>query len=353
MAHRAMPRKEGRKRVRITTMIRCAAILLLVACTACRKELYYHDDDHALTVKVYAVTSWKQEWERTHSYNWKESWLDEFRYTYDALRPDKATGIKATVYGDDGYSGKLHLPAEGGKLPLREGKHAVLLYNNDTEYIVFDGLSASTSATATTRTLTRASLGTLHKGERTINQPDQLYAHYLEECTGEKTLEKVELPVTMHPLTYTYLIRYKFSKGLKYVALTRGALAGMAEKVYLNDGRTGSETATILFDCSQTDFGADVCMKCFGVPNYPGDHNTRADGTPAYYTLNLEVRLNNGKVLNYEFDVTDQVNAQPRGGVITVDGIEVDDEDGMAGSGGFDVTVDGWGDYMDIPLPLG
>lgn len=127
----------------------------------------------------------------------------------------------------------------------------------------------------------------------------------------------------------------------------------MAEKVYLNDGRTGSETATILFDCSQTDFGADVCMKCFGVPNYPGDHYTRADGTPAYYTLNLEVRLNNGKVLNYEFDVTDQVNAQPRGGVITVDGIEVDDEDGMAGSGGFDVTVDGWGDYMDIPLPLG
>lgn len=113
MAHRTMPRKEGRKRVRITTMIRCAAILLLVACTACRKELYYHDDDHALTVKVYAVTSWKQEWERTHSYNWKESWLDEFRYTYDALRPDKATGIKATVYGDDGYSGELHLPAEG------------------------------------------------------------------------------------------------------------------------------------------------------------------------------------------------------------------------------------------------
>lgn len=93
-------------------------------------------------------------------------------------------------------------------------------------------------------------------------------------------------------------------------------------------------------------------MYCFGVPNYPGDHYTRADGTPAYYTLNLEVLLNNGKLLSYEFDVTDQVNAQPRGGVITVEGIEVSDEDGMEGSGGFDVTVDGWGDYVDIPLPL-
>lgn len=336
-----------------TTMIRCVfATLLLFACTGCRKELCYNHDEHALTVKLYAVADWEQEWERTYDYNWKESWLDEFRYEYDELRPDKADGIKAIAYGSNDYYSELNLPAEGGKLPISEGKYSVLLYNNDTEYIVFDGLSASISATATTRTVTRSTLKELHSNERTMNQPDQLYGCYIDECIGEKTLEKIEQPVTMRPLTYTYLVRYKFSKGLKYVALARGALAGMAEKVYLNDGHTGGEAATILFDCELTDFGADVCMYCFGVPNYPGDYYTRADGTPAYYTLNLEVLLNNGKLLSYEFDVTDQVNAQPRGGVITVEGIEVSDEDGMEGSGGFDVTVDGWGDYVDIPLPL-
>lgn len=33
-------------------------------------------------------------------------------------------------------------------------------------------------------------------------------------------------------------------------------------------------------------------------------------------------------------------------------GIEVSDEDG-ANAGGFDVDVDDWGDFIDIPIPLG
>ena len=102
-----------------------------------------------------------------------------------------------------------------------------------------------------------------------------------------------------------------------------------------------------------TDWGVETQMQSFGVPNYPGDHYTRADGSSAHYLLNLEVRLQNGKILSYEFDVTDQVNGQPRGGVISVDGIVVSDEDGTEGSGGFDVDVDGWGDQIDIPLPIG
>lgn len=326
----------------------------------CRKDLCYNHDEHSPTVKVYAVADWELEWERTHHlegtpmsfYSWEDLWQDIFRYTYDELRPQPATGIRAIAYGTDDYYSEANLPSEGGRLPLREGEHTVLLYNNDTEYIIFDSLRVFTSAIATTRTVARSSLAELHSGERTMNQPDQLFGCYLEECIGEKTLEKVELPVTLRPLTYTYLIRYEFSKGLEYVALARGALAGMAEKVYLNDGHTDGSAATLLFDCELTDFGADVRMQSFGVPNYPGDHYTRADGAPAYYTLNLEVRLNNGKMLSYDFDVTDQVNAQPRGGVITVSGIEVSDEDGTEGGGGFDVSVDDWGEWVDVPLPL-
>ena len=46
------------------------------------------------------------------------------------------------------------------------------------------------------------------------------------------------------------------------------------------------------------------------------------------------------------------VQAQPRGGVIQVTDIVVSDEDGQGGNGGFDVSVDGWEDQIDIPLPL-
>ena len=60
----------------------------------------------------------------------------------------------------------------------------------------------------------------------------------------------------------------------------------------------------------------------------------------------------NGKFKTFEFDVTDQVTEQPRGGVIVVKDIEISDEEGTEGSGSFDVTVDGWGEYIDVELPL-
>ena len=98
------------------------------------------------------------------------------------------------------------------------------------------------------------------------------------------------------------------------------------------------------------DFGAEAQIRSFGVPNHiDGGYLARAG---AHYALNLEVRLTNGKFKTFEFDVTDQVAGQPRGGVIVVSGISVSDEEGDEGSGSFDVTVDGWGEYVDIELPL-
>lgn len=328
-------------------------VLLLLTATGCRKDLCYNHDEHSESVKVYVNAEWEQEWERPYDLNWPELWPERWTYAYDDLRPQPAQGIRTIVYQANGNSSEHNLSSQGGRLPIPAGTHDVLFYNNDTEYIVFDQLSASATATATTRTVTRASLTELHAGERTVNQPDQLYGCFDEEYTAEETYDPVEYPVVMRPLTYTYYIRYWFSSGLEHVALARGALAGMAESVYLSDGHTDYGAATVLFDASLTEWGAEAQMQTFGVPNFPGDHYTRADGTPAQYTLNLEVRLNNGKMLNYNFDVTAQVNAQPRGGVIIVTNIEVSDEDAAGSTGGFDVTVDGWGEWIDIPLPLG
>ncbi len=324
------------------------AVLLLAAC---RKDLCYDHEKHALSVKTDVAADWEQEWERTYRVDWKNNWKEEWSREYDELRPSKATGIRALVYQTDGRYVENNLNADGGRLPMEEGIQALLFYNNDTEYIVFGDLSSSVSASVTTRTLTRGNFQSLHANERTVNQPDQLYGSYIEEYEAQRTLESVSLPVTLRPLTYTYMIRFEFSAGLKYVALARGALAGMAESVYLQDGHTGAKTATVMFDCTLEDFGVEALVKTFGVPNYPGDHYTRVDGENRY-TLNLEVRLSNGKIKNFEFDVTDQVASQPRGGVLIVNDVEISDEEGQEGSGAFDPTVEGWGDYIDIPLPI-
>lgn len=336
-------------------MIRLDRILICLLAVSwlsgCRKDICYDHDEHSFSVKLYAVTLWEQEWERPYDYDWKENWPYGLDRTYDDLRPEIPEGITAKVYGDDNYRTEAFYDTEGGKLPLKEGNNSILMYNNDTEYIILNGFGASKTATATTRTLSRASYQPLHEGERTVNQPDLLYGHFIENYQAVKSFEKVQLPVEMHPLVYTYVVKFTVTKGLKYLALARGAMAGMAEKVYLNDGHTDESAATVLFDCEKTDFGAVAYVKSFGVPNYPGDHYTKADGTPVSYKLNLEMKLKNGNLKSVNFDITSQMKGQPRGGVIQVTGIEISDEEG-AGGGGFDVDVDGWGNIVDIPVDI-
>ena len=103
-------------------------------------------------------------------------------------------------------------------------------------------------------------------------------------------------------------------------------------------------------DCTVEDFGMQAFVRSFGIPGFPNEHYTTK--SPNSYSLNLEVRLKNGIIKSFDFDVTDQVAAQPQGGVIIVDGIEISDEEGESGGSGFDVDVDDWGEYEDIELPL-
>lgn len=333
----------------LASLLLCA----LVLCTACRKELCYTHDQHSESVKVEAAITWECEWERDYGHDWEHEWEADWHCRYDDLLPQAGEGVRVMVYREGGSYAEGNLSATGGRLPLQEGRQSILFYNNDTEYLVFNNLTAVVSASATTRTLTRSSFQAMHGEERTINQPDELYGHYEEDYWAEPTLLPVQLPVRMQPLVYTYLVRYEFAKGLQHVALARGALAGMAGCVYLKDGHTEDDVATILYDCTLQDYGAEAQVKTFGAPNCPGDHYTRADGSSARFSLNLEVRLKNGKMKTFEFDVTSQVLDQPRGGVIVVEGLEVTDEEGAAGSGGgFDTEVTDWGDYVDIPLPL-
>lgn len=189
------------------------------------------------------------------------------------------------------------------------------------------------------------------KGEPTVTMPDMLYGNYNEKYTSERTNETPEMKVTMHPMVFKYLVRYEFSKGLEYVGLVRGALSGMASAVYMHSGRTSSEAATLLYDCSLTPWGAQAIVTSFGVPDWPNALYQPTRGQRSY-ALNLEVRLKNGKIKNFDFDVTKQVEAQPQGGVIVVKGLEITDEEGKEGSSGFDVKVEGWGEFNDIIIPL-
>lgn len=322
------------------------------------KSLCFDHAEHAPKSRMHIEALYEKEWQYTYegSTDWKNfpEWYETFNVEYDTLRPGIPNGLRVQVYNSDGSDEIHNLAPAGGTVYMRPGQHSLLFYNNDTEYIVFNEMQSFASARATTRARTRATyFGNSYmetKSENTVNQPDMLYGSYIDSCVAEMSSVAEILPVTMHPLVFTYLVRYEFSHGVEYVSLARGALAGMAQSVWLNSGQTSEESATVLYDCTVEDFGAQAFVRSFGIPDFPNKHYDTKAGKDRKYGLNLEVRLKNGKIKSFDFDVTDQVEKQPQGGVIVVKGIEISDEEGKEDGSGFNVDVEDWGDFEDIEL---
>lgn len=349
--------------IRSPRSLSCAAIAAAAVLTACdHKELCLDHWEHALGYDVMVEAQYDRQWEYRYGDGpqWQQQWPADYTYTYDQLRPATPEGLRATVYFPEGNTSRTYnlRPEGGGPLRLSEGRHDVIFYNNDTEYILFSQLNNFAEASATTRTRTRSTyFGSpylrqeIAGEEHTVGEPDMLYGHFSRELEVPKQEEPSVYRVTMRPLVFTYYIRMEFTHGLEYVALCRGALSGMAAGVYLSDGHTSDERATVLFDTDlRTPWGYDAPVRTFGVPGFPwGDDYTRA---PQHYGLNIEVRLRNGRILSYDCDVTDQIARQPHGGVITVGGLSVSDEDGRQNSGSFIVDVTDWGEWQDVYLPM-
>ena len=264
-------------------------------------------------------------------------------------------GVTLLVYGDDSEQPiENFLSPTGGNVNFGSGSpRSILIYNNDTERIRFFGLSEPTTAYATSTVADRsvsANIRKLHPDESALNPPDMLYAAYIAALPNVGTHENLELPLDMKELVCTYEVFYDFEYGQKHVVLARGALAGMAETVLLHNGATPKGGATLLYDCDLAEQGAHVTVLSFGVPGYP--ESGKDVRYTRRHTLQLEVKLSNGKVKEFLFDITEQLANQPRGGVVRVSGLRIEDDESSNDSG-FDVDVDDWGNQEEVDLPVG
>lgn len=332
-------------------------LVMLVTCASCRKELCY---DH---YPVYDLRfSWELEWERDYGLGHHASWDPAVHhYEYDELRPEVPEWVKMVRYFDDGRVSERFFNIEGSRFEVTANEDcSILFYNGDTEYIILSDVASlhDVCATATGRTRSGATLlqemKDLHQVSRTTNPPDVIYSAYVDHVPGIVNHEVKNLPMKMQPLVFTYLVSYEFEHGIEYVALARGALGGMAEGVYLRTGVSTDQKSIILFDC---DIHADACrsqVRSFGIPGFPDSYFGRAEtGATGPYTLNLELKLINGKTVEYNFDISDQIKNQPRGGVIKVSGIRIEDDEVPPTASGFEVEVNGWDDDAEeIDLPI-
>ncbi len=329
--------------------------LTLLSCE--HKDLCYDHDMHTERVEFKFNLQYDCQWEyNAEGYmDWAAEWPNRaFGVEYASLRPGESEGVRLHAYHEGEMETQRNMTKEKSSVRLEnEGYYDLLFYSNDTEYIVFDGLSSFNTAYATTRGLVRSSyrgnsLMTRSDEEFTVNPPDMLYAAYMDSIYATRSLRTDTLDVLLHPLVYTYLIRFEVTKGAEHVAQAKGALAGMAQGVNLSDGSTTKDVATVLFDCPTIgDFGAQAEVRSFGIPDYPNIRYTRST---QQFGLSLELRLKNGNFQQHDFDITDQMMMQPHGGVIVIHGIEIDEK--INEEGGFQIGVDGWGDAIDVPLPL-
>lgn len=331
-------------------------LFLSVISASCRKELCY-DHYPAIDIRL----AWELEWERDYGMNHPANWDPaQHRYQYDELRPSVPEWVKMTRYFSDGHSLDHFLSPDGSKFEVNQSEDcSILFYNGDTEYIILQDVASTRDvlATATSRSRSGATLQdmkNLFHNSRTTNPPDVIYSAFLEHVPTVMSHEVRNLPVKMQPLVYTYLISFEFEEGIENVALARGALGGMAEGVYLRTGVTTDESSIILFDCA---IHSDACrsqVRSFGIPGFPDSYFGRVvPGATGPFSLNLEVKLKSGKTTDFSFDITDQMKHQPRGGVIRISGLKIEDDPAPPASSGFDVDVDGWGDEEEIDLTPG
>lgn len=364
-----------------TVMLGTAALLgLCAALTGCRKELCYDHESHGYNVSTRIIPEWELEWRRDMGMQAEmEDLYSRIATIYRAsagskagdgsgeiataallegVVPEPGEGIAAVSYHESGVISRRHLDSDGGLLHLMEGTHDLMFYNNDTEYILFDAMDTYAEAIATTRTRTRATFNTMFKDEITVNSPDMLYGAWEEGYEGVLSTEEDSLRIWMRPLVYTYLIVYHFDEGIEHVRSARGSLSGMAGQVWLQDGHTGDDAVTILFDGCDVDTANHTVVarvRSFGIPNWSyGQPVTSGDDPDGdTFSAGLEVMLPNGKLWNHYDDITPMMRIQPRGGLIIINGLRITDEEAAGGDGMFDVNVDGWEDYgEDIVLPL-
>ncbi|MDE6288752.1 MAG: DUF5119 domain-containing protein [Muribaculaceae bacterium] len=340
---------------RHTHYIRAVLLMLLPLMTvSCRKELCYN---HFRAVSF--NLSWEHEWERDYGMNHSGNWDSALHgFGYDEMRPGRPEWVNLIMFAEHGPQYETYFTSEGGDVIVDEGGgQSFLLYNGDTEYIVLSDMVSAPNARASATGRSRASLSVvkeIHHDARTTNPPDVIYSAYLDNVPAIGLHESRPLAVKMQPLVYTYIIRYEFEYGIQHVALARGALGGMAESVYLRDGTTSDNSSIILYDCDIKNYGCEAHVRSFGVPGFPDKYfgQLQSKDDKQNYTLNLELRLHNGTYVEFNYDITDQIEHQPRGGIIRVSGIRIEDSQNMSDAG-FDVNVEDWGDRVDIDLPVG
>jgi hypothetical protein len=270
---------------------------------------------------------------------------------------------------DQDYIGSpftAQLQYDGGELSLPIGRYNVAIYNDYTYSIQFRNmdrfetaegyLADSETQWLASRTRSRANRNSVSRApvSRNVEEPDIFYVTQLRDfsVTGRDYGQTIDVRPDLATLTVDFHIKVT---GINNLSQADGAIYGIANSVILSTGTSPDETpANHLFPFEIRGNELYARINVFLLKNK----------LTSTYELELAFLLRDNTISmgKYKFDITDQIREALEGNngkippvglegetVIEVQIEEITIED-VETSGGFDASVDQWGEEVDINL---
>ena len=281
---------------------------------------------------------------------WGEGWKTEWQYDWDSS--DTTYGligystpeiIKGTIYNLDANTGKRYsnffklfgLKDNSATLPAG-GKYDMLLYNTDTENIIFQASDDFESYTA--------SVDTSHSSSSYMNVSGELLGAMVTGVDLSKpSSDSMEIDVELNPYSIIYLIQVVLLNNnddneFQAIGASEICISGLSRGVELFTRKTSDKTTVIttgdikplqnhsgvrLEDGTVVD-NADIIaarMLTWGLPGINPMEPVKDGSKAAVRNQNfilIGVTLRDGIRYNLTCDITEQIQNKPAGGVLTV-----------------------------------
>ncbi len=341
------------KRIFITYMM--YACLFMVATSCEHKELSYH---HPHTAKVSILSDWSM---------------------FDKETP---TGMTVMVYPQQGGEAIKHLThtLDYATLNLPVGiYHSIIFNQSESEYgsVSFRGMKSYETAEVYTNSTKSSWYKTRAEDERVVTAPEWIgtsrhegaeVTQQMVDATGEDMLAHTKprnalgIVIAEHTpqnIIYTVTVTVHV-KGFHNLRSARASLDGLAEGYFFGLGKYSKNSVTQLIEDWQKNADKDdptkgtitASITCFGLP----DGHT---ATPEENLFSLSILLvDNKTVMDYTFKVGDRFVDDNANVSLSLE-LELEIEEPLpdvkpegGSSGGFDATVDDWGDEENVEIEV-
>ncbi len=265
----------------------------------------------------------------------------------------------------------------GGYVELPRGRYSSVVFNDDSDYVSYDGTGSVQSYKACLPFITRSQYNMLYGGQFVpysdspaaisttapavrgaitkgdgdgvsvpcIGQPDPLFADTNRDfqVTGDEATQQ-ELHFTPQNMVVVYHIRVDVT-GMRNVIMSRGRIkTGANAKFLYSKDREFVDDVGIMFDCGCSDTDVSTVVTSFGLI-------LGRRGTGSADVVTFEVLLKDGSSVSFDFDITDRLSEElcVSGGTIDLSGLHITIDD-VDEKGGFDPKLEDWGDEENIQL---